>query len=60
MPTINLKQEVYDELLEVMGLELKKKLEESPQEALCALVKTKYGVEFNEMISKFIRDYKEK
>jgi|25BtaG_2_1085352.scaffolds.fasta_scaffold02723_11 hypothetical protein len=59
MAVLTVKQEVYDDLRELMAIELKKKLQEEDfDQAIIKIVKNKYGLTFNSMLIKLIKCYK--
>lgn len=58
MPTINIRQEVYDKLLALMEKELKKKLNKSTsKETLLILSKSKYGITFSYIIEMLLKKW---
>lgn len=60
MPTINLKQDLYDELHNIMGIEVKERLKKSsnPKEDMIQIAQNKFGITFDGMIRKLLEEYK--
>ena len=61
MPSINIKQVTYEDLHKIMAHELFKKTKGiDPKKVLLEVIKTKYGVTSDFVISKMIAQYKQK
>ena len=60
MTSINISKELYHSLQELMAIELKEKLQKhhNPQQAMLEIIRNKFGVSFNQMISKLLVEYK--
>ena len=58
MPTINLSKANYESLQQLMSLELKARLKSEGDKALLQVIKSKFGITFDFMISKLIQEYK--
>ena len=59
MPSINISKETYQKLQEVMAKELRHKLQATDQKAaMLEIVKNKFGISFNYMVLKLLKDYK--
>ena len=58
MPSVNLKQETYDQLQELMAIELKERLKAGDKDkVMIEIIKNRYGVTFDTMINKLLYEY---
>ena len=59
MPTINIKQYVYDDLHKIMANELNEKFNSTnSKEVMLDIVKNKYGTTFSTVIAMMVKQYK--
>ena len=61
MPSVNLKQQQYDDLFLVMALELEKKKQQEPniKTFMLKTAQHKYGLTLNSIIQKLTEEYKQ-
>jgi len=58
MPTIAIKQDLYNELQELMAYKLKERLKKNPKEAMLKIIKNKFGMTFDITIRELLIEYK--